>query len=124
MDPVITSIVVGVLAAIGRAVHVWLKAYLTPSRLDTLVNLARTVVAGAEEAGRFLDLSSEDKHSYADAALRDFAKRLGVRLTDAEVTTLIQAVLYAEHEQERAAQQEREYVERLLVESDPDGAAA
>lgn len=116
MEPIITSIVVGVLAAIGRAVHVWLKAYLTPQRLDTLINLARTVVAGAEEAGNFLNLSSEDKHRYADAALRDFAKRLGVRLTDAEVTTLIQAVLYAEHEQERATQEERSLVERLLAE--------
>lgn len=104
MDPIfIQTVIVAVLTAIGAGVRQWLKAVLTPRRIQAFVNQARLAISAAEEVGNVLELSSPEKYQWAEDALRDLTKRSGLRLTDAELNAYIHALLYEEHVAEAIA---------------------
>ena len=88
------SLVTAVLAGAGTLVRNYLKARLAPGRLDSILNLARTVTAAAEKMGNTLNLNSGAKYNYAETALLDLSKRVGVKLTPTEANAFIHAVLH------------------------------
>lgn len=102
MDEYIIALLTTVVGAVGYAVRQWLKTVLTPRRLNALISMARAAIAGAEEVGNVLELGPAEKLAYAENALRDLSKRLGLRLTESEVNALIHAILYEEHQVEAA----------------------
>lgn len=119
MEPILLSILTVVVGALGAGLRAWLKTLLTPARMETLINMARTVVAAADEIGNALTLPPSEKYAYAEDALRDLAKRTGVRLTDSEVNALIHAVLYGEHAAEEQAAAERQYLDNIMAKQEP-----
>ena len=80
----------GLLVAVGRA---FIKTRLTPARMGNVLQLVQTVVQGFQAFGKDHDLSGEDKLAQATEAIRAGARRLGVRLSDEEVTAFIHAAL-------------------------------
>lgn len=91
----IIALTTAVLAGLGGLARQWAKTALTPRRLESLGDLVHIVVAAAEEVGRVFDLDSGAKYDYAENALRDAAKTLGLRLSDAELNAYIHALLYS-----------------------------
>lgn len=99
MEPFITPIVLAIIAAIGQGIRGWLKTRLTPERMNTLLGQARIVVSATEQVANSLNdvgtpMTSGDKYAWAEASLKKFSKRLGLRLSDEELNSYIHAVLY------------------------------
>lgn len=94
MTDVMLTLATALLAMIGAGVRRYIQTKLTPARLGTALEFARTVVAAAEKVGRAVDdVTGADKYEYASGALKVLAKRVGLKLSDTEVHTLIHAVL-------------------------------
>ena len=81
---------IGLLTAAGRA---FIKTRLTPSRMGNVLSLVQTIVSGVQAFGKDHDLSGEEKLAQATVAVQAGARRLGVRLSDEEVTAFIHAAL-------------------------------
>lgn len=102
MEQYVAFVVTAILAALGTFVRQWVKTNLTPQRLAAFGELVGIVVTGAEEVGRVANLSGAEKYEYAENALRQGAKTLGLKLSDAELNAYIHALLYGQHAVEAA----------------------
>lgn len=91
--PDLTPLIPVVAAILGYLYRTFVKARLTPERIDHAIRYARVAVSAAEEVGRTLDLDSAGKYDYAADKLTTFAKRVGLKLTPTEANALIHAVL-------------------------------
>ena len=94
MTEQILSLLTATLAVIGYFVRDYLRTRGVPAKMGTALEFARTAVAAAEKIGRTVaEVSGPEKYEIASTALKQLSKRVGVKLTDAEVSTLIHAVL-------------------------------
>jgi hypothetical protein len=82
--------VVGVLAEYARR---WLQSRTTPLKYGAVFDIARTAVAGVEEASRKMGLSSEDKFGMASEAVTAASRKLGLKLKPAEVGAFVNAAV-------------------------------
>lgn len=115
MDEIVFTLITAIVGAIGVGVRQWLKATLTPTRLDSLASMVQAVISGAEEVGRVLDLDSAAKYEYAENALRNLAKQVGLRLSDAELNVLIHAFLYNQRKADELASESAQVEEFLAA---------
>lgn len=80
----------------------WVKTHLTPEKLEHVTDLANMAVRAAQRAvPTDVEKPGDWKYALASEALRDGAGRLGLKLTDAEVSSFIHAAL-GEMEQAKA----------------------
>lgn len=90
-----------VLAAIPVAIGLLykrIKSALGPERQETLESIARVAVFAAEELGHKggkvgEEVSGREKLVFAVARLREIAAKAGIKVTDAEAETLVEALL-------------------------------
>ncbi len=109
MEAVLVPIIV---AAIG-GFFAWLRQYTQvkygPQKVAEVYNLARIVVAAANEIGRATGITGADKYEYAKTALPTLARRVGLNLKPEEVNAIINSLvgelkgLESQRESENAA---------------------
>lgn len=71
----------------------WVNAKVAPEKMHTVTQLARIVVQAAEQIGEHLEMDSSHKFNYAETALIEAARRLGVTVKPEEATAYIHAAL-------------------------------
>jgi hypothetical protein len=108
----IVLLAVASLAVLLRYLRAWIQTKLTPERLAHLTDLANMAVRAAEQVGEDTrtpavtagdnpetipdqpaPITSDGKYALASSALQAGAKRMGIKLTDAEVSSYIHAAL-------------------------------
>ena len=92
------ALLTAVVAVVSVFTRQWLTTKVGPERLATMARIAKEVVVAADERAVGLGLGGEDKYTYAALAFKDLAKRLGIKVTDAEVDALVHSAL-AEHKE-------------------------
>lgn len=103
------------IVAFGVAVKyagTWLRAHIKPQQLASVRQLAAQAVRAAESLGVDFGAEAKDKFDFAKSALIDGAKKVGIKLTDAEVISFVQAALddlrteldYSSRQREQEAQ--------------------
>jgi hypothetical protein len=89
----IAAVLAPLIASLVVAVQRWLQARITPERLATVSQLARVATGAAEEIGRATNASPGDKFTYAEGFLKESARRVGIKLSEAEANAFIHSVL-------------------------------
>jgi hypothetical protein len=100
---IIIGVVVAGLAFLGEQARKWLNARVKPTQVANLAGLAREAVSAAEQFYAGTPTAGADKFVYAEAGLLALAKRLGVKLTNDEATTLIHAALFGQKQEDQTA---------------------
>jgi membrane protein required for beta-lactamase induction len=88
------ALLLAVLVAGIRFVSQWMKARFKPAQLQAVAGLAQQAVRAAEQFGvDFDDIKGAEKFEFAKQAIMDGAAKVGVKLTDQELMSFIQAAL-------------------------------
>ena len=94
---ILAPLVVAVFGYVVTLARSWARAHTTTAQYALLANLTRSVVEGTEQAlqtpAGTVDTSGSEKFAWAQVALVDGAKRLGITLSPAEVSALINAAV-------------------------------
>lgn len=96
-DPAVSAALSTLLVTIAGAAVVFIRQYIkarfSPQQLAAVGNMASLVVEASEVLGKDQTVNSADKYHIAEQALLDLAKRVGLKLSGAEVNALIHAAL-------------------------------
>lgn len=91
------SILIPVLIAAAGTARAIIQTKVTPARLEHVQDIARVAVRGAEQLGNDLkglvESSGAAKLTLASEVVITGAKRLGIRLSPDEATTIVTAAL-------------------------------
>ena len=93
MEEAILGLVTTVLGVIALFVKQWIAANVKPRQLQTVLDIARTAVAGAEKIGDAFGVDGKAKYEFVQSVLKTSAKKVGINLTDSEAMAFIHAVL-------------------------------
>lgn len=80
----------GYLTTLARS---WVKAHTSPQNFATIASLASQAVVASEELARGTDIPNDVKFSVAADALTASAKRLGIKLSEDEVQSFLNAAV-------------------------------
>lgn len=89
----ISTTLLALIAQAVRWVNAYINAHFRPGQLAAVVELARTAVQAAQEYGVAQDFDGATKLQYAKSALQAGAKKVGIKLTDAELSSFLHAAL-------------------------------
>lgn len=93
MNEAILTLATSIVGLVAYFVRQWITANIKPRQLQTVLDVARTVVAAAEKIGEEFGVDGKAKYDFAQQVLQSSSKKIGVKLTDGEAFAFIHAVL-------------------------------
>lgn len=92
--PILTAALVGTLLAALALARQWLTAKLAPSKLALLSQVAQVGVQAAEQWAQTNGIDTgEEKFDFVASNIMAAAKQVGLKLTDDQVSMLIEAAV-------------------------------
>lgn len=108
LSAALTALVLSLIPIISLYLRAYVRAKFTPAQLATASAAAATAVQAAQVMGKAVEASGSTKLEWARQSLAELTKRLGLKLSEAELDALIHAaldeVITPEHVQNAALQ--------------------